>query len=322
MIIEKKVIQLAKVIIEQEGATLLHLANTIDDKFEKVIHIILNNSGRLIVSGIGKSALVGRKIVATFNSTGTPAQFLHAADAIHGDLGMIGQEDLVLFLSQSGNTSELLSLLPYLKSKGIKIISMVGNENSELARNSDYLLPIIVKEEADPNLLAPSSSSIAQMAIGDALAFCLAKLKGFSPQNFANFHPGGNLGKRMHLTIGTLAEQNSNPKVFLNTNVNDLILEISSKRLGAAAVIDNQNKVLGIITDGDLRRMLKTKREFNSLSAKDIMSSQPKTMASDALAKDALEMMNLHSITQIIITENDKYVGMVHLHDIIKEGIE
>lgn len=325
MNIEKNVITKAQTIIRLEAETLNSLANNIDNIFAKVVHLFLKNKGRLIVTGVGKSALIAQKMVATFNSTGTPSQFLHAVDAIHGDLGMITSEDVIVILSKSGDTREIKALLPFFNKKNIPIVALVSSLDSSLARLSNYVLHIPVTEEADPNQLAPSSSSIAQMAMGDALAFCVAQLKGFSKADFAQLHPGGILGKQLFLTIGDIAKHNPIPKVLPNASIKELIFEISSKRLGATAVVDTNEHLLGIITDGDLRRMLNQttdfQNNFQTLTAKEIMTVQPKTLPHTALALEAFEIMKANSITQIVVMNGDFYIGIVHLHDIIREGL-
>jgi arabinose-5-phosphate isomerase len=274
----------------------------------------------LIVAGIGKSANIANKMVATFNSTGQPAVFLHAADAIHGDLGNIQEGDVVICISKSGNTPEVKALVPFIKNMGNKIIALTGNPKSFLAIESDFILDVSVEKEACPNNLAPTSSTTAQLVMGDAIAVSLLACKDFSDKDFARFHPGGTLGKRLYLKLADILSDDSNPKVDTSATINEVIIEISQKRLGATAVIKN-DKVEGIITDGDLRRMLEKGDSFSSLSAKDIMSSNPKTIAVSSLAYDALQIMEGNNINQIIVVDKDMYVGIVHIHEILKEGI-
>ncbi|MBP5412786.1 MAG: KpsF/GutQ family sugar-phosphate isomerase [Bacteroidales bacterium] len=293
----------------------------IDDDFMDCCEAIYNNNeGRVIICGIGKSANIAQKIVATFNSTGTPALFMHAADAIHGDLGMVQKHDIVICLSKSGNTPETNLLIPMIKSRGNKIAAIVGNTHSYLAAHADWVLNCTVSKEACPNNLAPTASSTAQLVIGDALAVCLICMRGFSPEDFARVHPGGALGKQLYMTVEDIFRDNETPMVSPTTDLNKIIYEISSKRLGVTAVIDN-NTIVGIITDGDLRRMLEKNPDPRHIIARDIMNPSPKTIDHNQLAIKALEIMRKHNITSILVTENDKYAGVIHLHDIIKEGI-
>lgn len=311
----------AKETILTESNAIANLVNLIDDNFEASVKYILNSKGRVIVTGIGKSANIATKIVATFNSTGTPAIFMHAADAIHGDLGTIQSDDVVICISKSGNTPEIKVLVPLIKNYGNKIIAITGNVDSFLGTNADFTLNTYVEKEACPNNLAPTTSTTAQLVMGDALAVCLLKLKGFSSHDFAKYHPGGALGKRLYLRVSDLIKNNEIPKVDKNSTISNVIVEITEKRLGATAVIEN-DKIVGIITDGDIRRMLSKSTEINSLSANDIMSKDPKTISIDAMAIDALEALESNDITQILVTNDDKeYLGVVHLHDLIKEGI-
>jgi arabinose-5-phosphate isomerase len=304
-----------------EGSALLDLSKLVDDKMCDVVSKIYECKGRLVVTGIGKSAIGGQKIVATLNSTGTSALFMHAADAIHGDLGMISDDDLVLCISKSGNTPEIKVLVPLIKNFNIPLIGMVSNATSYLAMNADYLLYLPMDAEADPNNLAPTTSTILQMAMGDAIAIALLSLRGFSPEHFAKFHPGGSLGKQLYLKVADLVKQNEKPKVYLHDDIKSVILEISSKRLGATAVVDDNENIKGIITDGDLRRMLGTKDDISHLKASDIMNSHPKAIQSIDLAVTAFEKMRLASISQLLVLDGIKYVGVLHLHDLIKEGI-
>jgi arabinose-5-phosphate isomerase len=272
------------------------------------------------VTGIGKSAIIGQKIVATLNSTGSPSIFMHAADAIHGDLGIIQKNDVLLCISKSGDTSEIKVLVPLIKNWGNKLIGMVGNKSSYLAKHCDLLLDTTVEEEACPNNLAPTSSTAAQMAMGDALAVCLLDLRGFSAKDFALYHPGGSLGKKLYLKVKDIYPANSAPSVLPDDDIKKVIVEISSNRLGAAAVV-HKGKILGIITDGDLRRMLLTKKSLDKITAKSIMSLKPKSTDKETMAVDALHILKEHNISQLLITEKGKYVGMIHLHDLIREGI-
>jgi len=313
--------QLAIQTIKTEAEAISKLAALVDDDFEKSVSVIYNGKGRVIVTGIGKSAIIASKIVATFNSTGTPAIFMHAADAIHGDLGIIQPDDVIICLSKSGSTPEIKVLIPLIRNLGNKIISIVSSTNSYLAQQSDYILKATVDKEACPNNLAPTSSTTAQLVIGDALAVCLLKLRGFSQEDFAKVHPGGSLGKKLYMRVSDLFVQVNAPKVNLEDKIRTIILEMTSKRLGATAVLNPDNTVAGIITDGDLRRMLQKNESVDSLTAKDIMSANPKSIDKDELAVNAFNKMESHKITQLIVTENNKYAGMIHLHDILKEGI-
>ena len=318
---ESIVLETAKRTLNIEIETLVSLSDCIDAAFAACVLRIAEARGRVVVTGIGKSAIVGQKIVATFNSTGTPALFMHAADAIHGDLGMIQPDDVVLCISKSGETAEIKVLLPLLANLGNVIIAMVSQRTSFLAQSADHVLYIPVSREADPNNLAPTASTTAQMALGDAIATALLALKGFSPKDFAQFHPGGALGKQLYLRVQDLSRRNERPEVRPDADLPAVILEISSKRLGATAIVDPTGEVQGIITDGDLRRMLSQNRDFSRLRAADIMSHQPRTIAEDAMAIQALQLMRTHSITQLIVLSDDRYAGMIHLHDLIREGL-
>ena len=295
------------------------LAETPD--FQHCVEALAASNGRLVLTGIGKSAIVAQKIVATLNSTGTPASFLHAADAIHGDLGIILPNDFVLCISKSGETSEIKVLIPLLKNFGNPLIAMTANRDSTLARMADYLLWTPVDQEADPNNLAPTTSTISQMALGDALAMALLSYKGFSAEDFAKFHPGGALGKQLYLRVRDLYLLHERPEVGLDATLQEVIFEISSKRLGATAVLNENQQLEGIITDGDLRRMLQQQQDFTNIRAGDILSASPKTIAPDALAVDALALLRAHSITQLVVMEEGVYLGIVHLHDLIREGL-
>ncbi|HKR05117.1 MAG TPA: KpsF/GutQ family sugar-phosphate isomerase [Bacteroidia bacterium] len=320
MITDKKIISLAQLTLQTEADSITQLKNLIGKNFVECVKIIFFSKGRIIVTGIGKSAIISQKIVSTLNSTGTPAVFMHAADAVHGDLGIIQGDDVVLCVSHSGNTAEIKVIVPLLKNSGNKLIAMTGEVNSYLAKNADVVLNVSVVKEACPMNLAPTSSTAAQMAMGDALAICLLECRGFTKEDFARFHPGGALGKKLYLKISDLYPNNPRPEVFPGDAVKKVILEISSKRLGATAVVKNK-KLLGIITDGDLRRMLETKKSIDDVIAKDIMTARPKTVSKDMMAVDALQLMKKHNITQVVVTDKGKYLGFVHLHDLLREGI-
>ena len=311
----------AKNAIITESKAIANLANFIDLAFENAVKYIYKAKGRVIVTGIGKSANIATKIVATFNSTGTPAVFMHAADAIHGDLGNVLKDDVVICISKSGNTPEIKVLVPLIKNYGNKIIAITGNTASFLGKNADFTLNTYVEKEACPNNLAPTTSTTAQLVMGDAIAVCLLKLKGFTSNDFAKYHPGGALGKRLYLRVSDLIKNNALPQVTKNESIAKVLIEMSDKRLGVTAVI-NQDKIVGIITDGDIRRMLNKSIDINNFVAKDIMSKNPRTIHKDAMAIDALDSLENNSITQILaIDDANKYVGVVHLHDLIKEGI-
>jgi len=313
--------QIALRTIEMEADSIAGLGAFINEDFEKAIDIISNCKGRLIISGIGKSAVIAQKIVATLNSTGTPASFMHAADAIHGDLGMIQHEDAVMIISKSGSSPEIKVLVPLIKNFGNVLIGMVGSTESFLARHSDIILDTTVKQEACPNNLAPTTSTTAQLVMGDVLAVVLMELKGFNSDDFAKFHPCGTLGKKLYLRVSDLFAINEKPKVSPTQSLKDVIVEISKKRLGATAVVDEQNNLLGIITDGDLKRMLEKDGNIEKFTAKDIMTEDPKTIGADELAVVALDMMRKNEITQLVVVENKRYSGIIHLHDLIREGL-
>lgn len=315
------IINTAKNTILLESNAIANLANFIDDNFENAVKFINNSNGRVIVTGIGKSANIATKIVATFNSTGTPAIFMHAADAIHGDLGNVQKDDVVICISKSGNTPEIKVLVPLIKNYGNKIIAITGNVDSFLGKNADYPLNTFVEKEACPNNLAPTTSTTAQLVMGDALAVCLLELNNFSSKDFAKYHPGGALGKRLYLRVSDLIKNNQLPNVAVNDTLAKVIVEISEKRLGVTAVTTN-NKIIGIITDGDIRRMLSKTTDIVHFTANDIMSKNPKTIHVNAMAIEALDALENNSITQIlVVNSNNEYVGVVHLHDLIKEGI-
>lgn len=314
------ILQNAELTILAESNAIANLVNFLNEDFENAVKYIHNSKGRVIITGIGKSALIATKIVATFNSTGTPAIYMHAADAIHGDLGTIQKNDVVICISKSGNTPEIKVLVPFIKNYGNKIIAITGNVDSYLGKNADFCINSYVEKEACPNNLAPTSSTTAQLVIGDALAVCLLEMNHFSSEDFAKYHPGGALGKKLYLRVSDLISKNGVPMVTSTTHIKDVIIEISKKRLGTTAVVEN-GKLIGIITDGDLRRMLKDNSDISNLVAKDVMSKNPKTISIDAMAIEALETMENSNITQILAVNNTKYVGVVHLHDLLKEGI-
>ncbi len=315
------IIQTAKQTITVEATAIAALGNFIDADFEKVVDIIYKCKGRLVVSGIGKSAIVAQKIVATFNSTGTPALFMHAADAIHGDLGMIQTNDIVLLISKSGESPEIKAIVPFIKNFSNILIGMVGNTNSYLASHSNYIINTTIDKEACPNNLAPTTSTTAQMVMGDVLAVCLMEIKGFKDADFAKYHPGGNLGKRLYLKVSDLIVNNPIPKVLPTATLKEVIIEITQKRLGVTAVVDTANTIQGIITDGDLRRMLEHNNNIEYITAVDILTKNPKTIAPNTMAVDALDVFALYDISQLVVTENGHYLGILHLHDLIKEGI-
>ena len=314
------IINIAKQTIEIESKAIMHLSDLVNDDFAEAVNLIHNSKGRVIITGIGKSAIIATKIVATLNSTGTPAIFMHAADAIHGDLGLILKDDVVIFISKSGNTPEIKVLVPFIKSAKNKMIAITGNKDSFLGQQVDFVLNVFVEKEACPNNLAPTTSTTAQLVIGDALAICLLELQGFTSKDFAKYHPGGALGKKLYLRVHDLSSINQKPQVTQDTSIKDVIVEISEKLLGVAAVVEN-NQIVGIITDGDLRRMLSKINDISSVTAKDIMRKNPKRIHSDAMAIDAKDIMEANEISQLLVEENGQYAGVVHIHDLIKEGI-
>lgn len=317
---ENSIIKIAKQTIEAESKAILNLSSLITNDFEKAVKLIYNSKGRVIITGVGKSAIIAQKIVATLNSTGTPAVFMHAADAIHGDLGLILEDDVVICISKSGNTPEIKVLVPLIKSAKNKMIAITGNTDSFLAQQVDFVLNAYVEKEACPNNLAPTTSTTAQLVMGDALAICLLEMRGFSSKDFAKYHPGGSLGKKLYLRVENISSVSEKPQVQPNANVKDVIVEITEKRLGVSAVVEN-NKIVGIITDGDIRRMLNKNIDFTTLTAKDIMSTNPKRVDADTMAVDALDIMEEKGISQLLVESNGNYAGVVHLHDLIKEGI-
>jgi arabinose-5-phosphate isomerase len=312
--------EIALTTISIEAEAISDLKQSINQDFVRCVELIINSAGRVIVTGIGKSAIIGSKIVATLNSTGTPSVFMHAADAIHGDLGTIQKDDIIICISNSGETPEIKVLVPLLKLHGNILIAIVGNTNSYLAKQADFILNATVKKEACLNNLAPTSSTTAQLVLGDALAVCLLECKGFTTNDFAKYHPGGTLGKKLYLKVADLYINNQVPKVQMNDDIRTVIMEISSKRLGATAVLD-KNKLVGMITDGDLRRMLEKTTDIRKIQASDIMSENPKTITPDTLVVNALNIMQNNNITQLLVIEKRNYLGVIHLHDILKEGI-
>jgi arabinose-5-phosphate isomerase len=312
--------KIAKSVIRTEGESILHLQAFVNDDFTAIISTILKSKGRLIVSGIGKSANIAQKMVSTFNSTGQPAIFMHAADAIHGDLGNVQADDIVLCISKSGNTEEIKILLPLIKAMGNTLIAMTANTDSYLSKQSNWTINTSIEKEACPNNLAPTTSTTAQLVMGDALAVCLLECREFTDADFARYHPGGTLGKQLFMKIGELCSNNQAPQVSADSSVKEVIVEISNKRLGATAVIEN-NQLLGIITDGDIRRMLENQSDWNNFKAIDIMNSNPKIVKEVELASDALKVMQQNNISQIVVFNDDAYIGIVHIHDILKEGL-
>jgi arabinose-5-phosphate isomerase len=314
-------LSIAREAILLESAALSQMAANLNESFAQAAQEIHASGGRLVVSGIGKSAIIAQKIVATLNSTGTPSLFMHAADAIHGDLGMVQPGDIVLLISKSGESPEIKALVPLIKKAPFRLIGITGQPDSFLAKESDHVLNTWVEKEACPHNLAPTTSTTAQLVMGDALAICLMHLSGFTGNDFARFHPGGNLGKRLSLLAGDLAAEHEQPRVLPSASLKAVIVEITEKRLGVTAVVDEKEAVIGIITDGDLRRMLEKRDDIRNIQASEIMSPHPKTISPNALAAQALEEMRTHDISQLIVAENGQYRGIVHLHDLIREGI-
>lgn len=314
------ILNTAKNTLLSESESVKNLINYLTEDFAEAVKIILECKGRVIVTGIGKSALIGAKIVATFNSTGTPAIYMHAAEAVHGDLGLVQPNDCVICISNSGNSPEIKVLTPLLKRQGNKLIAITANENSFLAKGADHILLSKVEREADPNNLAPMNSTTAQLVLGDALAACLIEMRQFTPDDFAMYHPGGALGKKLLLLVKNILKSENKPSVSPQSNIKDVIVEISEKRLGVTAVVEN-NKLIGIITDGDLRRMLQKSDNLSHFKALDIMTSNPKSIDANEHVSKALSILEDNSITQLLVTDNQEYVGVIHLHDILKEGI-
>ena len=320
MKLSEQIISSAKETISNEAKAIANLENYIDEEFIKAVEVIYRSEGRVVVTGIGKSAIIANKIVATLNSTGTPSIFMHAADAIHGDLGIVQDNDVVICISKSGDSPEIKVLVPLIKNFHNVLIGLTGNKESFLGKQADYVLNSYVEMEACPNNLAPTTSTTAQMVIGDAIAVCLLNLKGFSSRDFAKYHPGGSLGKKLYLRVSDIVSQNMLPMVSAETDVANVIIEISEKMLGVTAVLEN-DRIIGIITDGDVRRMLKDHGEIKGLKARDIMSADPKTIEQDTLAVVAMEILEKNQISQLLAVENGKYTGVVHLHNLIREGI-
>ncbi len=317
----KNIKKIARDVLINESQAIHNLANLIDESFEDCVKEIYSAKGRVVVTGVGKSAIIANKIVATLNSTGTPAIFMHAADAIHGDLGMIQSDDIVVCISKSGNTPEIKVLVPLLKRRGSKLVALVSNTNSYLAQQADFILNATIAEEACPHNLAPTTSTTAHLALGDALAVCLLELRDFSSRDFAEYHPGGSLGKQLYLKVSDVYIHNSLPIVPPDAQLKEVIIEISSKRLGCTAVVDDKDMLLGIITDGDLRRMLQKEIPIGDVRAVDIMSQSPKTIEKDEFAVKALHQMQENNITQLAVMDGHKIAGFIHLHDLLKEGI-
>ena len=315
----KAILATATKTIKTESDAIAHLSTLLDDQFASTVNCIYESVGRVVITGIGKSAIIASKIVATLNSTGTPAIFMHAADAIHGDLGTIQKNDVVICISKSGNTPEIKMLVPLIKLGSNKLIGMCGNLNSFLAENADFVLNTFVEKEACPNNLAPTTSTTAQLVVGDALAICLLELRGFSSQDFAKYHPGGTLGKKLYLRVSDIVGNNLKPQVGVDADVKQVIIEISEKMLGVTAVMNN-DKIVGIVTDGDIRRMLNKYENINGLKAKDIMTTNPKTIGADVLAIKALKEMRSKGLSQLLAVDGEEYVGVVHLHNLINEG--
>lgn len=317
---KQSILKTAKTTIKLESKAINNLSELLTEDFADAVELIYQSKGRVIITGIGKSAIIANKIVATLNSTGTPSVFMHAADAIHGDLGLILEDDVVICISKSGNTPEIKVLVPLIKNAKNKMIAITGNTDSFLGQQADFILNAYVEQEACPNNLAPTTSTTAQLVMGDALAVCLLELRGFSSKDFAKYHPGGALGKRLYLRVNDLSSQNQKPQVRLEASLKEVIVEITEKMLGVTAVVEN-DKIVGIITDGDLRRMLSKSDDLSGLKAKDIMSNNPRRISEDAMAVDAKEVMEEFGISQLLVEHNDAYAGVVHLHDLIKEGI-
>ncbi len=308
-------------VIDKEARAVEKLKPYVDDEFVDILNLIYSSKGRLVITGIGKSAIIGSKIVATLNSTGTPSIFMHAADAIHGDLGIVQPDDVVMCISKSGNTPEIKVLVPLIKRMGNKLVGMVSNADSYLAQHSDFVIRATVDEEACPNNLAPTSSTTTQLVMGDALAVCLLKMRGFSPEDFAKYHPGGSLGKRLYLRVEDVIDKDVRPSVSPDETIQNTIINISQNRLGATVVLDSNNALLGIITDGDVRRMVEKGEPLSSLNARDIMSRNPKVIDKGELAVNAFRIMEQNKITSVVVLDEGKYVGLIHIHDVLREGI-
>ncbi len=314
------IIEFGKEVIKLQSESIRNLVELVDENFETAIKLILDSNGRVVVTGIGKSAIIANKIVATLNSTGTPSIFMHAADAIHGDLGIIKKDDVIICISKSGNTPEIMDLVPFLKMTKNPLIAITGDTNSSLAKNSSVVLNSHVDIEICPNNLAPTNSTTAQLVIGDAIAATLVKIKGFTSNDFAKFHPGGSLGKKLYLKVNDLIDSDLKPMVSIDDDIKDVIIEISNKMLGITPVFSSDS-IVGVITDGDLRRTLLNNQEISTLKAKDIMTANPQIIDSDTLASEALEIMKKNKISQLIVTNNKLYLGVIHIQSLIKEGI-
>lgn len=319
MKIQDNILDIAAKTIDLEAAAVSSLV--VGKDFETAVFTINQCGGRVVVSGIGKSAIVAQKITATLNSTGTPSVFMHAADALHGDLGIVQEGDIVIILSKSGSSPEIKALVPLVKNFGNTLIAIVGNTTSFLAKHADLILDTTVSQEACPNNLAPTASTTAQMVMGDALAVCLMYVKGFKDSDYAKFHPGGTLGKKLYLRVSDIYKDNEKPSVYASSSLKEVIVEITRKRLGAAAVVNENNELAGIITDGDLRRMLEKNSDIENIAAADIMTKTPKTIEAGELAVSALDVMRKSSITQLVVVEGKKYMGIIHIHDLLKEGL-
>lgn len=318
----QNILHIARGVFAQEAASIQNLVQLIGADFEKTVELIHTGKGRVVITGIGKSAIIAQKLVATLNSTGSPSIFMHAADALHGDLGIVQENDIVIVLSKSGNSPEIKALLPLIKNFGNPVIAICGNNTSYLAQQADYFLDTTVEQEACPNNLAPTTSTTAQMVMGDAIAVCLMNMKGFKDGDFAKFHPGGTLGKKLYLRVADIFTANEKPAVFTTQTLKEVIVEITKKRLGATAVINEKNELAGIITDGDLRRMLEKNNDINNFLASDIMSAHPKSIHDNELAIAALDVMRKNAITQLLVTSNNNiYKGIIHIHDLLKEGL-
>lgn len=312
---------LAVSVIDKEARAVEKLKPYVDEQFIEVLHLIYGSKGRLVITGIGKSAIIGNKIVATLNSTGTPSIFMHAADAIHGDLGIVQPDDVVMCISKSGNTPEIKVLVPLIRRMGNKLIAMVSNVDSYLAQHSDYIIRATVDAEACPNNLAPTSSTTTQLVMGDAIAVCLLKMRGFSPEDFAKYHPGGSLGKRLYLRVDDVFDKEVRPHVSPDESIQNTIINISQNRLGATVVLGEEDSLEGIITDGDVRRMVEKGLPLDTLTAKDIMSRNPKVVGRGELAVNAFSIMEKNKITSVVVLDEGKYAGLIHIHDVLREGI-
>ncbi len=321
LIMASSIKEIALRTIQLEAQSITELTAFINDDFEKAVSAIAGSKGRVVVSGIGKSAVIAQKIVATFNSTGTPSIFMHAADAIHGDLGMVQQDDVVIVISKSGESPEIKVLVPLIKNFGNTLIAMVGSIDSFLAKNASLVLNTTVTQEACPNNLAPTTSTTAQLVMGDALAICLMEMKGFQSDDFAKFHPGGMLGKKLYLRVSDLYSDNETPAVLADQSLKEVIVEMTAKRLGITAVVDAETNLLGIITDGDLRRMLEKSNAIDKITAGEIMTADPITIGPDELAVDALDLLRKKEISQLAVTDKKKYLGIIHIHDLVREGL-